>query len=159
MIVFKKEKGAVFPVELALVWEGIVQGGWWNSPSGIGADTEIPNESIFLKTCHTQSEKGRQPVYEYGIYVTFRQKISISISSFTIYILSIRYWKNISYFSWFYRHSETLRGPQKGLSRPKRALLFLVFTVRVWNQKANTSDWYMFHSPTKRSSANLEKKY
>ena len=132
MIVFEREKHAVFP-ELALVWEGIVQG-WWNSPSGIGADTEIPNESIFLKTCHTQSEKGRQPVYESGIYVTFRQKILIRILSCTIYILSIRYWKKTS-----------------------AIFMILISKAQAWKQTGNTSDWYMFHSPTKRSSVNLEK--
>ena len=47
------------------MWEKNVQEVWWNSPSGIGADTEIPNESIFLKTCHTQSQLRRQPVCAY----------------------------------------------------------------------------------------------
>ena len=70
----KRKKSSENATEM---WEKNVQEGWWNSPSGIGADTEIPNESIFLKTCHTQSEKGRQPVYESRIYITFMQRNSI----------------------------------------------------------------------------------
>ena len=126
MLVFEREKVQVF-FQQSLHWclERIVHG-WWSSPSGIGADMEIPNESIFLKTCHTQSGKGRQPVYESGIYVTFRHWVSDikNISFFIVLVLKAQVWKSKANTSNWFEICFT----------PKEANLDTIDKQHIWSQ-------------------------